>query len=151
METAMPSNPFRAPSAPERMINRFYGLLVGVGLGLSHSYLLQVRGRKTGRIYSTPVDLLERDGHRFLVAPRGHTQWVRNAEAAGDVHLKKGRHRQHFRLRSLAAEEKPAILKAYLDAFQGEVQRYFPVPAGSPQEAFAGLTENYPAFELLPL
>jgi deazaflavin-dependent oxidoreductase (nitroreductase family) len=148
MSTTLPA--FRAPSAAERVFNRVYGFLVGLGLGLSHSYLLQVRGRKSGRIYSTPVDLLD-DGKRFLVAPRGRTQWVRNAEAAGEVILKRGRSRQSFRLRTLSDAEKPGILKAYLDAFKREVQRYFPVAAGSPPQAFAALVQSYPAFELLPL
>ena len=84
---------FRAPTAAERIFNRVYGFLVGLGIGLSHSYLLQVRGRKSGKIYSTPVDLLELNGKQFLVAPRGRTQWVRNAEAAGEVTLKRGARR----------------------------------------------------------
>jgi len=87
---------FRAPTALERTFNRFFGFLVGLGLGLKHNYLLQVRGRKSGKLYSTPVDLLEMDGRRFLVAPRGRTQWVRNAEAAGEITLKKGSSRQAF-------------------------------------------------------
>ncbi|MBZ5599052.1 MAG: nitroreductase family deazaflavin-dependent oxidoreductase [Acidobacteriia bacterium] len=149
MSATLPA--FRAPSAFERVFNRVYGILVGCGLGFSHSYLLQVRGRKSGRIYSTPVDLLELDGKHFLVAPRGRTQWVRNAEAAGEVILKRGRSRQSFRLRPLSDAEKPGILKAYLDAFKREVQRYFPLPAGSPAQAFADLAQSYPAFELLPL
>ena len=90
-------------------------------------------------------------GKRFLVAPRGRTQWVRNAEAAGEVTLKKGSTRRKYRLRPLTPAEKPEILKAYLDAFRREVQRYFPVPAGPPLEAFAKLTESYPAFELQPV
>jgi deazaflavin-dependent oxidoreductase (nitroreductase family) len=119
------------------------------GLGFSHNYLLEVRGRKSGKLYSTPVDLLELNGRRFLVAPRGRTQWVRNAEAAGEVTLKKGSTRLRFRLRSLPDAEKPEILKAYLDAFKREVQTYFPVAAGSPVKAFTSLTSSYPAFELL--
>ena len=92
------------------MFNRVFGFVVGLGWGFSHSYLLQVRGRKSGKIYSTPVDLLDRDGKRFLVAPRGRTQWVRNAEAAGEITLKKGKPRQTFRLRVLSDQEKPEIL-----------------------------------------
>jgi deazaflavin-dependent oxidoreductase (nitroreductase family) len=141
---------FRAPSAGERVFNRVFGFLVGIGLGFSHNYLLQVRGRKSGRVYSTPINLLEMDGKRFLVAPRGQTQWVRNAEAAGEVTLKKGSTRQSFRLLPLADADKPKILKAYLDTFKREVQRYFPIPAGSPPQAFADLAASYPAFELLP-
>ena len=139
---------FRAPTAAERIFNRVYGFLVGLGIGLSHSYLLQVRGRKSGKIYSTPVDLLELNGKQFLVAPRGRTQWVRNAEAAGEVTLKRGTRRQLYRLRSLSDVEKPPVLKAYLDSFRKEVQRYFPVVAGSPVEAFQALVGSYPAFEL---
>jgi hypothetical protein len=71
--------------------------------------------------------------------------------SAGEVTPKKGSTRQKYRLRPLTPAEKPEILKAYLDTFRREVQRYFPVPAGSPLEAFAKLTESYPAFELQPV
>ena len=147
MNSTLPE--FRAPSAVERLFNRIFGSLVGLGLGFSYNYLLQVRGRKSGRSYSTPINLLELAGKRFLVAPRGRTQWVRNAEAAGEVTLKKGRKQQRFRLRPVPDTEKPEILKAYLDNFKREVQRYFPVPAGSPIPAFTQVTQNYPVFELI--
>ena len=149
MNSRMPS--FRPPTAGERIVNRIFGFLVGLGLGFSHNYLLQVRGRKTGRLFSTPIDLLELDGKTILVAPRGRTQWVRNAEAAGAVTLKKGRMRRRYRIREIPAAARPPFLKAYLDQFRREVQRYFPVPAGSPPEAFADLAEHYPAFELIPV
>jgi deazaflavin-dependent oxidoreductase (nitroreductase family) len=140
---------FRAPSSTERFFNRAFGFLVGMGLGFSYNYLLQVRGHKSGKLYSTPIDLLELDGKKFLVAPRGRTQWVRNAEAAGEVTLKKGSTRLKFGLRPLSDDEKPEILKAYLDKFRREVQRYFPVPAGSPPQAFTEVLASYPAFELI--
>jgi deazaflavin-dependent oxidoreductase (nitroreductase family) len=145
-----PPAAFRAPTAIERIFNRVFGFVVGLGWGFSYNYLLQVRGRKSGKIYSTPIDLLELGGKKFLVAPRGHTQWVRNAEAAGEVTLKKGSQRLKFGLRALSDQEKPEILKAYLDQFRREVQTYFAVPAGSPAEAFRELVPNYPAFELIP-
>ena len=74
---------------------------------------------------------------------------MRNAEVAEEISLKKGNMRQKFRLRPIPDAEKPPILKAYLDNFKREVQRYFSVPAGSPLEAFVEITPNYPAFELL--
>ena len=123
---------FREPTIVEKIFNRSLGFFVGLGVGPSHIYLLQVRGRKSGKLYSTPVDLLERDGKRYLVAPRGRTQWVRNAEAAGEVTLKKGSTCNKFRLTAIPDADKPQILKAYLDTFKREVQTYFPVPAGSP-------------------
>jgi deazaflavin-dependent oxidoreductase (nitroreductase family) len=142
---------FLPPTAGERVFNRIFGFLVGLGLGFSHNYLLEVRGRKSGKLFSTPIDLLELGGKRFLVAPRGRTQWVRNAEAAGEITLKKGSTRQRFQLRSIPDADKPEILKAYLDNFKREVQSYFPVPAGSPPEAFVKFAGSYPAFELIPL
>ncbi len=141
---------FREPSAGEKLFNRVFGFLVGLGLGMRHNYLLQVRGRKTGRIYSTPVNVLDVQGKRFLVAPRGRTQWVRNAEAVGEITLKRGRSAQKFRLRSIPESERPEILKEYLARYATTVQRYFPVPAGSPREAFAAVAAAYPVFELQP-
>jgi len=140
---------FREPSSGEKIFNRVFGFLVGIGLGFSYNYLLQVRGRKSGNLYSTPINLLEWKGRRFLVAPRGRTQWVRNAEAAGEVTLKKGSTRLRFLLRPVVETEKPEILKFYLDNFKGEVQRYFPVAAGSPAESFVEVAGSYPVFELV--
>ena len=142
---------FRKPSSTERLFNRAFGFLVGLGLGFSHNYALQVRGRKSGTIYSTPINLLELKGKKFLVAPRGRAQWVRNAEVAGEITLKRGRNVQKFRLRPLSGAEKLGVLKAYLDRFKREVQTYFPVPAGSPVAQFEGIADSYPAFELIPI
>jgi hypothetical protein len=89
------------------------------------------------------------DGKKYLVAPRGRTQWVRNAETAGQITLKKGRYRKVFRLRPLARSDKPVILKAYLDRFHREVQRYFPVQAGSEVGEFIPLADKYPAFQII--
>lgn len=141
---------FLEPKPIEKVFNRAFGFFVGLGFGLKHNYLLQVRGRKSGSVYSMPVNLLEIDGKKFLIAPRGRTQWVRNAESAGEITLKKGSYRQNFRLRPIPDADKPPLLKLYLDRFSTTVQRYFPVPAGSPPTAFLDLAANYPVFELLP-
>jgi deazaflavin-dependent oxidoreductase (nitroreductase family) len=140
---------FRRPSALERVFNRLFGVLVGFGFGLPHNYLLEVRGRKTGRLYRAPIDLLELDSRRYLVCPRGRSQWVRNAEASGRVVLRKGRDHREFAIRALVDREKPVVLQNYLDRFKTTVQRYFPVPAGSPPAAFTPHVERYPVFELM--
>ena len=140
---------FLRPSGFERFINRIMGMLVGWGLGLSHNYLLQVRGRRTGRIYSTPVNIVDHRGKRFLVAPRGEAQWVRNARASGEVWLKKGATRLHYAVRPLANQEKPEILREYLSRYKATVQRYFSVAPGATDEAFTAISPDYPVFELL--
>jgi deazaflavin-dependent oxidoreductase (nitroreductase family) len=140
---------FREPTVGERQLNRIFGALVRLGLGLKHNYLLQVRGRKSGRTYSMPVNVLDVGCRRYLIAPRGRTQWVRNAESAGEVVLRKGLFRQGYTLRPVDEEEKLKLLKLYLERFATTVQRYFPVQAGSPAEAFREMAKYYPAFELV--
>jgi len=144
------SSSFRKPSGLEALFNRAFGFLVGLGIGPAYMQLLQVRGRKTGRIYSSPVNLLHVNGKPFLVAPRGRTQWVRNAEATGEIVLKRGSASHKYRLQPLPDAEKPGILKLYLESYKSAVQRYFPIPAGSPPAAFAPIASNYPVFALLP-
>jgi deazaflavin-dependent oxidoreductase (nitroreductase family) len=141
---------FRKPARIEQWFNWLFGALVGAGIGPSYAYQLQVTGRKSGKTYSTPVNIVQRNGKRFLVAPRGETQWVRNAQASGQVSLKRGRTLETFRLRELADSEKLDILKQYLDSYRLAVQRYFPIPAGSPSAAFLGIASRYPVFDLIP-
>lgn len=140
---------FLRPSATEQFFNRVFGLLVGKGLGPSCCYLLQVRGRKSGKLYSNPVNVMEINGKRLLVAPRGRTQWVRNAESSGEIKLKRGSFQKDFRLKEIVVPDKLPILKEYLDRYHGAVQRYFTVRAGSPAEAFAEIADRHPAFELV--
>ncbi len=142
---------FRRPSAGERFFNRVFGLLVGLGFGLRHNYLVQVRGRKSGKLHSTPIDLLELAGRRYLVAPRGRTQWVRNAEASGTIALKKGSYQQEFRIQPVTGAAKNELLKEYLDRFAATVSRYFPLPPGAPTAKFAPIADAYPVFELHPV
>jgi deazaflavin-dependent oxidoreductase (nitroreductase family) len=143
-----PAAPFLQPSLIDRIINRSFGFFVKLGFGLSHNFLLEVSGRKSGRIYSTPVNVLEYKGKKFLVAPRGETQWVRNVFVSQKATLVKGTKREKVRLRPIADEAKAEILKAYLDGYKLTVQRYFPIPAGSPTEAFEPLAARYPVFEI---
>ena len=140
---------YKAPSSGEKLFNRVFGFLAGLGIAPSFMYLLEVRGRKSGKTYSTAVNLLEFGGKQFLVAPRGRTQWVRNAEAAGEVTLKRGA-RRRFRLRSLDDSEKLQVLKAYLTSYKSAVQRFFPISADVPLEEFAKIAGGYPVFELRP-
>jgi len=141
--------PFEKPSSVELLFNRAVGFFVGLGVGFAHNQLLQVRGRTSGKLYSTPVDVLSVGDRQYLVAPRGNTQWVRNALAAGRVTLKKGMRRTEFALKTIPDAEKPELLKAYLDRFKLSVARFFPVPPGSAPAAFVPLAGRYPVFELI--
>jgi deazaflavin-dependent oxidoreductase (nitroreductase family) len=130
-------------------MNRFVGVLAGLGLGPSYIRLLEVRGRRSGKTYSTPVNLLELNGHRYLVGGRGHTAWSKNALAAGVVTLKRGARSEYVRAIPLSDDLKPPILKAYLQEYRNTVQRFFAVPVNSPVEAFAAIADRHPVFELV--
>jgi hypothetical protein len=144
-----PSTHFLQPSLVDRIINRAFGFFVKLGFGLAHNFLIEVRGRTSERLYSTPVNVLNYEGKRYLVAPRGDTQWVRNVIVSREATLVKGTRREPVRLRPIADEAKAKILKTYLDRYKLTVQRYFPVPAGSPIEAFGPSVSEYPVFEIL--
>jgi hypothetical protein len=126
-------------------------VLVRIGLVRSHFYVLEVRGRKSGRTISLPVDPLDLEGRCYLVCARGNTNWVRNARAAGEIVLVRAMRRRHYAVRELPPAMRPPVLKAYLDRFASEVQRFFPIPKGSPVELFNDLAPRYPVFALQPL
>lgn len=140
---------YQVPTRIERIFNRIFGWIVGAGWGVLNSYLLEVPGRKSGRVYATPIHLLAIDGRKFLVCPRGRAQWVINAQASGHVSLRSGSSRTRFTINAVPEADKPELLRAYLDRFKLTVQRYFPVAAGSPANAFASIANRYPVFELM--
>ncbi len=148
MDTGAKRAEFREQNPVEKTFNRAMGFLAGLGLAPGYMYLLEVRGRKSGKIYSTPVNLMEVAGKKMLIAPRGRTQWVRNAEAAEEITLKRGSVRRRFRLRAIPDTDKPEFLKLYLDRFASMVQKFFPVKSGAGAEEFRTIAANYPVFEL---
>jgi hypothetical protein len=141
---------YNPPTAFEALFNRTFGFLAGLGLAPSFIYLLEVRGRKSGKLFRCPVNLMEVGGKQILVAPRGRTHWVRNAEAANEILLKRASFRKSFSLRPIADADKPPLLKEYLDRYSSAVGKFFPIPAGSPVDSFRPIAPNYPVFELLP-
>jgi hypothetical protein len=142
---------FERPGLGERVFGRVLAFLVRVGIVRGHFWVLEVRGRRSGRTIALPVDPLDLEGRRYLVCARGESQWVRNARAAGEIALVRGLRRRRHAVRELAVPERPAVLKAYLDLYALEVQRFFPVAKGSPVEAFVPLAPRYPVFEIRPL
>src|SRR5438105_10770400 len=105
--------------------NRLVALLTRLGLSVYGSRIFAVRGRKSGEWRTTPVNLLVYRGERYLVAPRGVTQWVRNLRAVGEGELRVGRRTERFRATELPDEEKPSILRAYLKRWKAEVGVFF--------------------------
>jgi deazaflavin-dependent oxidoreductase (nitroreductase family) len=130
-----------------RAVNVIVRTLLRLGLSPPHTYLLTVIGRKTGRSYSTPVTLVERERQRWLVAPYGDVAWVRNARAAGQVTLQRGRRSQLVKLQELPPEEASPILQTYL-AQVPVVRPFFDVTVHSDLRDFAGEASRHPVFRI---
>ncbi|HEX2677021.1 MAG TPA: nitroreductase family deazaflavin-dependent oxidoreductase [Polyangiales bacterium] len=141
---------FQKPTGFERFFGTLLGKLIAFGMAPGYMRVLETRGRKTGRVYSTPVNLIEHDGKTWLVAPRGATQWTKNVEASGDLALRRGGSAVQHKIRITSPAERAPVLKKYLEAYPSQVQRFFQVKAGEPLEAFAKVTQDHPVYELLP-
>lgn len=144
----MSSEPRYLP--PGRVTNTLNRLVVGLtrsGISLWGSRILFVRGRSSGEWRSTPVHLLTHEGERYLVAPRGHTQWVRNLRVAGEGELRVGRRVERFAATELADADKPPVLGAYLRRWKVEVGVFF--DGADPETSeFRQLANGYPVFRL---
>jgi deazaflavin-dependent oxidoreductase (nitroreductase family) len=130
----------------------FNGTVAGLtrlGISILGSRVLSVRGRKSGEWRSTPVNLLTHDGKRYLVSPRGHTQWVRNMRVAGGGELRVGRRVEAFTATELADEQKPELLRAYLKRWKFEVGVFFDgIGPDASREKLLEIAPGYPVFQI---
>ena len=131
------------------VFNRAVALATRLGVSVWGSRILQVRGRKTGEVRETPVNLLTYQGHTYLVAPRGITQWVRNLRAAGEGTLRLGRRSESFRAQELPDPEKLDVLRAYLRRWKMEVGVFFDgVDANSSDQELLRIAPDHPVFRI---
>lgn len=147
----MPAH-YRAPGWFTRNVfNRSVAFLTRHGVSVLGSRVLAVKGRRSGEWRTTPVNLLELDGRRYLVAPRGTTQWVRNLRSADTGELRLGDKAEPFRARELNGDEKIPVLRAYLKRWKVEVGVFFEgVGPDSTDEQLLAIAPRHPVFEVLP-
>ena len=131
------------------IFNAIVTWLTRIGVSVYGSRVLAVRGRKSGEWRTVPVNLLAYNGTRYLVAPRGHTQWVRNMRVAGGGELRVGRKIEVFTADELADDDKPEILREYLRRWKFEVGVFFDgVDASAGDEELRSIAPGYPVFRL---
>jgi deazaflavin-dependent oxidoreductase (nitroreductase family) len=136
-------------SPPRPVLNFVVSPLVRMGLGPANTFLLTVPGRRTGRLYTTPVTLVDHAGERWLVAPYGEREWVKNARVSGRVGLTRGRRRITVAATEIPPVERAGVLQAYVEAVP-LVGRFFDAPKGAPEAAFAAEASRHPVFRLRP-
>jgi deazaflavin-dependent oxidoreductase (nitroreductase family) len=141
---------YRAPTWFDRKVmNPLIAGATRLGLSAWGSRILEVKGRKSGQPRRNPVNPLDYEGSRYLVAPRGHTQWVRNLRAAGEGHLLLGSRREHFTASEISDAEKEPILRAYLRRWKWEVGQFFDgVGPDSPREDLERIAPDHPVFRI---
>jgi deazaflavin-dependent oxidoreductase (nitroreductase family) len=123
--------------------------LTRAGVSMRGSQVLAVRGRKTGEWRTVPVNPLELDGRRYLVAPRGHTEWVRNIRVAGGGELRLGRKATPFSVTEVADGDKPAIIREYIRRWKAEVGMFFDgIDESSSDEQLLAVAPGFPVFAL---
>ena len=133
----------------KHVFNPLVAGLTRMGLSLAGSRVLEVPGRKSGEPRRTPVNLLKLDGERYLVAPRGHTQWVRNLRVSGTGRLLVGRRAEGFSAVEVNDEDKPPILQAYLRKWKWEVGQFFGgVGPDSGAEELRRIAPDHPVFRI---
>jgi deazaflavin-dependent oxidoreductase (nitroreductase family) len=136
----------------KNVFNRLVALFTRSGLSVLGSRVLEVRGRSSGEWRSTPVNLLTLDGQRYLVAPRGQTQWVRNLRVSGEGRLRLGRRTEPFAASEVIEDaEKVPILRAYLRRWKAEVGVFFEgVGPDSSEQELTRVAPNHPVFRIEP-
>jgi hypothetical protein len=133
-----------------RALNALVRPLARLGLTGPRTFLLTVPGRVTGRRWSTPVSIVADGGERWLVAPSGEPNWVRNARAATTIELRRGRHRRRYRIEELGPAEAVPVLRRYFEL--GRVTRpFFDVSLESTDEEWRAGAPRHPVFKLHPL
>lgn len=138
------------PGRSTKLFNTVVASLTRGGLSVWGSRVLGVRGRTSGELRTTPVNVLTVDGERYLVSPRGVTQWVRNIRAAGAAELRLGRRVEQIRVVELSDDEKPAILRPYLKRWKFEVGVFFDgVDASASDETLRGVGPKHPVFRIV--
>ena len=133
----------------KHVFNRAVALSTRLGLSVWGSRVLRVRGRKSGEWHTTPVNVLTYEGRQYLVAPRGHTHWVRNLRASGQGELMLGSRAQAFKAVEIPDEDRVPILRSYLKRWAFEVGMFFGgVGPDSSDEELRRIAADHPVFRI---
>jgi deazaflavin-dependent oxidoreductase (nitroreductase family) len=141
---------YNRPSGFTKLSNGLMGWLGAHGIGPKKMVRLEVKGRKSGLVRSVAVNEVVHGGQRYLVAPRGNTEWSRNAIAAGgEAVIRRGKP-QDVRLVEIPVEERAPIIESYLKANAWVTKAEFGIDPKAPIEEFERIAEKHPVFRIEP-
>jgi hypothetical protein len=138
------------PTRRGRWVNRTQSWWSGLGLPPRLQAALEVKGRTSGQIRTSPVVITGVAGRSYLVSMLGPgSDWVKNVEAAGgEASIRQGRRRQ-VHLVPVPTAERGLVLREYVRIARGG-RRHFPVPKGAPLSEFEAIAERYPVYRIDP-
>lgn len=141
---------YHRPAKFTQWLNRAFSWLAKVGLTPSDTVTVEVNGRKSGQTRANVVTSVDVDGVSYLVSPRGNSEWVRNVRAAGGEATIRRRGRKRVRLIDVPVEQRPPIIKAYLEKTRRATQQHIEVDHNAPVEEFARIADRHPVFRIEP-
>ena len=133
-----------------RLINEVFTAMTRAGIGASYRHIVTVRGRKTGKLYSTPVDVVEVAGRQWLVAGYGPAGWALNARAAGEVTLRRGRNSGRYTVTEPDPSAAVPVLREYMTRIR-VTRPYFDATPDAPDDAIKAELPRHPVFQLTPV
>jgi len=142
---------YHKPSRIVQLMNGFIGRLASLGLMPSDTVQLEVRGRKSGQPRSNAVTWVEHNGQRYLVAPRGETEWVRNVRAAGGQAAVRHRARREVRLEELPVDQRAPIINDYLKKTHRATRAEFGIDPEADLSEFERIAPKHPVFRIAGL
>ena len=140
---------YRRPTKLTQLLNRTMGWLASLGMTPSDTVTLEVKGRRSGAVRSTVVTCVEHEGTRYLVSPRGESEWVRNVRAAGGEAAIRRRGRRSVRLEEVPAEQRAPIIKAYLGKTAMATKQHFGVDPKAEMPEFEAIAGRHPVFRVI--
>ena len=139
---------YKRPGSLTKLSNSLVGWLALRGLGPKKTVMLEVKGRKSGAVRSAVVNLVEVEGQRYLVAPRGNTEWARNARAAGEATIRRGGDRDIVHLVELPVDQRAPVIQAYLKENAMVTKASFGIEPDAPIEEFVRIAPQHPVFRI---
>jgi deazaflavin-dependent oxidoreductase (nitroreductase family) len=139
---------YQRPGTLAKVSNGILGRLAALGLSPKKTVRLEVRGRKSGKMHSVPVNIVTVGGTEYLVAPRGNTHWSLNARAAGEVSIARGNDKRTVRVEEIPIDQRAPIIQSYLKENAMVTKAHFGIEPSAPIEEFHRIAADHPVFRV---
>ncbi len=139
---------YHKPRAITKLFNSIFGFFAGTGLTPKRNIMLETKGRRSGQTRSVPVNIVDYEGRRYLVSPRGESEWVRNVRAAGGQAVIRHGKRESVHLEELPPAERAPIIQKYLRENAIATKQHFGIDPKADIAEFVRIAPLHPVFRI---